>query len=130
MCAFRSNRHSIALVPMLIALSGFGCVSWHVETVSPESLLANRKPTTVRVRRGDGSRIVVQEARVRADTLTGIVSGGVDNQMVTVPLTNIRQIETPRSNGEGTSLLVGGVVVTVAVAIWFVTQLMALSNQN
>ncbi len=117
MCAFRSNRHSIAVVPMLIALSGVGCVSWHVETGSPESLLANRKPTTVRVRRDDGSRIVLLEARVRADTLTGIVSGTVDNQMVTVPLTNVSQIETPHTN---VTLAVGvilGLVLIVVAAI-------------
>lgn len=120
MRTFKSaRRHPIVVPAILMTLSVLGCQTWHVETVSPESLLANRKPLTVRVLRTSGSKVVVDQAAIRADTLVGIVSGSYDNREIRIPMADVRQIESRHTNEAGTFLLVLtlGVIVIAAIEI-------------
>jgi hypothetical protein len=78
---------------LLILLSGTACQGWHTARVAPESLLATRGPTTLRITTTADSQIVVDKPAIRGDTLVGTAQGK-DSQEVRVPLKDIRTVAT------------------------------------
>lgn len=107
---------------LLLTLTGSGCQTWRVEPVRPESLLAIRRPTLVRVTRSDGSRVVLEDPALRPDTLRGIASSQDADLEVDIPLADVRQLETRhfsvgRTVGLGVGLVAAAFATIVAVFI-------------
>ena len=107
-------RRPIAYLLLLAYLPA--CMSWQVERgISPEHMIADQRPDTIRVTRLDDSRIVLVQPRiVPGDSVNAIHNG----YRARLALSDITQIETKRFNA-GTT--VGGAVVisvvTVAIAL-------------
>ena len=107
MHTFRSARpQPIVVAVILMSLSGLGCQTWHVESISPESLFT-RHPARLRVVKTDSSNTVLEHPVLHADTLSGMVS---DDQWANIPLANVRQLETARANPGGTLAFLFGLV--------------------
>ncbi len=110
------RRRTVTLLLML--LYGTACQAWHVQPVAPESLLAPRRPATLRVTRTDGSHLVLEHAIVRAGTLLGTVSAHGLQQEIRIPLTDVRQVETRGfSAGRTVELGLAGLFVALVVAV-------------
>ncbi|HSE28870.1 MAG TPA: hypothetical protein VLA95_11635 [Gemmatimonadales bacterium] len=93
------------LLVVLLFLTG-ACTSWHVETMPPAELVAERKPEQVRVRLVDRSRLVLFTPAVLGDSLVGTVDGG----RRTVALAEVNEIAVRRGNALGTVGFVGALV--------------------
>ncbi len=90
----RVVRRPCAASLLVLILTSSGCQAWRVEPVRPESLLAARKQAIVRLTRSDGSRVVLEDPALRPDTITGIASSQGDDLEVSIPLADVRQVET------------------------------------
>ena len=120
----RVLRRPCVATLLLLILTGSGCQAWRVEPVRPESLLATRNLSFVRVTRSDGSKVVLEDPALRPDTLSGIASSqGADVEM-SIPLADVRQVETRHfSAGRTVGLGVGLVAAAFAtILVAFITS--------
>lgn len=90
------------------------CQSWRTETVTPQAVIEAKHPDQVRVVRGDGTKQVLHQPAVVADTLRGTA------REPAVSLSDVQAVET-RHGDTGKSLLlgvaiVGGVLTAVVLA--------------
>jgi hypothetical protein len=106
--------------PVVLLLVTGACTSWHVETMPPAELVAERKPEQVRVRLIDRSRFVLYTPAVLGDSLVGTVDGG----RRTVSLAEVNEIAVRRGNTLGT---VGFVSALVAASLATVFILLIIS---
>jgi hypothetical protein len=101
-------------------LQATGCLSWKRQTVSPDQVLA-RNPTQVRVRLGNGGRLVVAQPTIIGDSLIGARAGTVPPNAapprLAVALADIQSLEVQRVNGGKTALLIAGLGITALVVI-------------
>jgi hypothetical protein len=105
-------RRLSALV--LLALYSSGCMSWRSEPVSPAQLIAGQKPDVVRITRTDSSRVVIRSPSVQGDTLYGQLDSaqsGNPAARVGIPLAEVGEIATRRSDPTKTTLLGVGIAV-------------------
>jgi hypothetical protein len=109
MLALRIVR-SVSLVVMVVM--GAACTEWHVESVSPQQLIA-AQPSKVRVTLTRGNQLVVRHPSIVADTLVGI---GADPP-IRVPLSQVQGIATRQVNAGRTRLLIGGIATATAVVV-------------
>lgn len=92
-----------------------GCVTWQ-----PEADLGNAADgepwSRVRVTRGDGTRLVLGQAVVRADSIVGFeeIPGFEEAVRGGVPLSDVQTLEVRRTNG----LLVVGIVFAALVIVY------------
>jgi hypothetical protein len=120
-------RRPTALV--LLGLQILACTSWKTPAVSPQELVAGETPKAVRVTRSDGSQVVVIRPRVTGDNLTGQRPGRTDashpaQEVVVVPLSDIRSVAVRRGDTGRTVLLIVGLGLTAAAA----TLLVAIAS--
>ena len=102
---------TVHLVPtMSLLIAGAACTEWHVESVSPQQLIATH-PSQLRVTLTKGNHLVIPNPGLVADTLVGI---GADAPMH-VPLSLVKETATRRVSAVKTGLLVGGLVAAVLV---------------
>ena len=104
-------------------LSGMGCYTWRVESLTPEAVLAAGQPTEVRVTRTDGSMIVVRDPVLRADSLTGAISRHGTREDARIPLADVHQIATRQFSAGKTIGLVVGLAAGIYggyVAVWLI----------
>jgi hypothetical protein len=78
-----------------------------VQSVSPSALVTGLHPSSVRVRRQDGARLVVRQPAVRGDSVVSQVAGDSSG----VPLGDISAIELRQLD----LLATGGLVALIAV---------------
>ena len=109
------------LLVVLLLLTG-ACTSWHVETMPPAELVAERKPDRVRVRLVDRSRIVLFTPAVLGDSLVGTLDGG----RRTVSLAEVNEIAVRRGNTLGTIGFVGA-LVAASLATVFVLLIVSMN---
>jgi hypothetical protein len=86
-------------------------------TMSPVQLVTGTHPTTVRVSRSDGARLVLGSPRIGSDSLLGTTKGGPAG----VRLADVTQVEVRHADGLKTAGLVIGVAavtVVVGLALW------------
>ena len=117
----RIARRGWAALLLVITVSGVGCQAWHVQDIAPESLLATQ-PRIIRVTRTDGSRVLLEDPVLRSDTVSGLVADRREGQQqVSIPIADVRQVETPRFSVERTvGLFAGlGALVLATIAITF-----------
>jgi hypothetical protein len=112
------RRHQIALPLALLLWTVPACTAWHVEEgISPQQLIATKKPAVVRVTLADRSQLVLHEPTIAAgDTLVGIINGAHSS----VAASDVRQIAVRAvSSGKtaGAVLGVGALAALVALGI-------------
>ncbi len=112
-------------------LASAACTSWHLETVSPQTLIAAKHPSRVRVTLAGGERLVIRDPRVVADSLLGMdVTGERKGLFVApllaregrrtpigLPLAMVRGIATRRVSALKTGLYVGSALAVSLGAI-------------
>jgi hypothetical protein len=117
----RRVHRPCAAILLLVGLANAGCVAWHTEDLSPASLIATAHPQQVRVTHRDGSQTFLDHPVLRGDTLTGTVMGESIPRQAAIPLTDVRQLATPRPSAGRTiefSLgLIAGTAATMVVLL-------------
>ena len=98
-----------------------GCYSWRTEQVAPAQAIAGRRPEQVRITEPGGKTVVVLGPTVAGDTLRG--QSKLTGYPVAIPLAEVLQLETRRSNQASSGLVVaaigvGAVGIGVAAVCW------------
>ena len=120
------------------------CTSWQVVSVTPEQLIADQHPRTIRVERTDGKKLVIEHPEVTGDSIIGMVTSGARQTVTTghmpsmseqsapvsvarrgIPLSEVHRVAT-RHTDAGKSVLAGlgitavtlVIVAAVALATW------------
>jgi len=106
-------KHSIRLFPLVLV----ACTSWHVESISPEQVIA-KHPPQVRVTMAAGGQVVIRNPRIVADSVVGVSSQSPGRTPIGAPLSLVRGVATRRVSALKTGALGAGILaVTVAVLI-------------
>jgi hypothetical protein len=103
-----SHRRSVAV--LLLAMLCGGCVSWQATTASPRQAVEDDPLTPVRLTRTNGATVVLDDPKIRGDSLKSETSG---RDSLSVAYSDITQIEVRRLHwvrGFLLFLLVGGPV--------------------
>ena len=125
--------HMARTVPIVaLLILAIGCTTWHMESVSPQEVLADRDPSRVRVTLVSGERLVIGNPRVVADTLVGIDVTGERKGLlwwgtlweregsrtpVGIPLCRVHGVATRRFSALRTGLYVGSALAVSLGAI-------------
>ena len=91
---------------VLLAAHLSACYSWRSEQVAPAQAIAGRQPEQVRITEPGGKTVVVLGPTVAGDTLRG--QSKLTGYPVAIPLAEVLQLETRRSNGTSSALVVAG----------------------
>jgi len=110
----RGRSRLTALVLLLVYLPA--CHSWRTETVAPQVVIEAKHPDQIRIVRADGTKQVVHQPAVVADTLRGTPGEPV------IPMSDVRAVETRRVSGGRTMLLVVGGGLGAALFVCALTQ--------
>ena len=115
MRAGRALRVAPVGAALLILLGG--CKSWHPVSMTPEALIADERPSSIRVQDADGLTKTLQNPLVVGDSIvTGAQSSGVafPPPRDGVLRRDVRGVEVARFNPQRTAIFV---VAAVAIAI-------------
>ena len=104
----RSRRFVAILLLALLA----GCHSWQLATVSPESVVSEARPVSVRLTRADGEIVRIDNPIVRNDSIVSVERSQAG--VVGVPTRDINSLEVRRFHAGKT---IGFVVATVGIAL-------------
>jgi hypothetical protein len=87
------------------------CYSWHTEPVTPRVLCLTAHPARIRVVHQDGMRHELHRPAVVGDVIVGNTLAGTE---VSIPLADIRAVETRRRDAGRTVLLMTGLAAGAA----------------
>jgi len=107
------TRRFIAALLMVLLTA---CHSWRPTTVSPQGLIAEDEPSSVRVTLTDGETVIVRNPTMRNDSIVGATDADVGVASQDVRLLEVRHF----SVGKTVGLVLGiaaGVVAVAAVAL-------------
>lgn len=107
------TRRFIAALLMVLLTA---CHSWRPTTVSPQGLIAEDEPSSVRVTLTDGETVTVRNPTMRNDSIVGATDADVGVASQDVRLLEVRHF----SVGKTVGLVLGiaaGVVAVAAVAL-------------
>ena len=91
------------IATLLLAVHLTGCNSWHTPTISPAEVIADEKPSEVRVTLKDGTRLTLDDPTIRGDSIGTVAA-----------LSDVRTIEVRRfSIGKTVGLVLGAPVVGI-----------------
>jgi hypothetical protein len=79
----------VVLVAMMVLVTG--CNQWEVQAGAPAAIVAEKKPSEIRVQRADSSRLVIVRPLVVGDSIRGR-SGAI-------ALAEVVSVEVPSANG-------------------------------
>ena len=102
----RFARTSVVLLLVLLA----GCRTWRTVEMAPGPAILETRSETVRLRRSDGTRVMVSQPQVRADSIVGF--DGFD--IVGAPLADVSAVEVQDWSGPRT---VGFVVAQASIVL-------------
>jgi hypothetical protein len=106
------------LVFFLVALAGLGgCTSWRAQARSPQLVLPEKHPPSVKLELQDGSRMVVTSPRVEAEDLVGFGKPG--GERVRLNLSQIRTLWIRELDKKKTGILAGTLAVVGTIAFIF-----------
>lgn len=97
--------HRILATLLLMALT-FGCHTWQVQPVSPQTVMQQR-PTSVQVRQSDGTRFILAQPELAGDTLSGFRAGAGTR----IPLDKVDLIALRKFSTGKTALLIASIPV-------------------
>ena len=113
---------SSILLPVYLS----SCTSWQVQSVSPEQVVTEDQPSTIRVTLTDSSELEMEQPRIVGDTLRGLVkgkpfSGTVKDEISLIErdvlLADIATVRVKKTNATTSILLGVGIVAVVGVVI-------------
>lgn len=100
---------------LMLVLTLAGCAGWHSESVGPRELLqGEKKVTAVRVTRSNNDKVELYDPVLVGDSIRGTPTERAI-QRITVPLDDIRQIESRRASVGRTALVILGVAGAVGL---------------
>ena len=102
-----ARRFIAALLLVLLT----ACHSWQLTTVSPQQLIPEEQPSSVRATLTSGEVIVVENPTMRNDSIVGVTDADVGVSSRDVSLFEVRRFSVGKTFG-----LVAGLVVLVAGA--------------
>lgn len=108
-------RRACAVTLLVVSLGNAGCYAWHTEPLGPQAVLETLKPKQLRVTRSDSSQTVLEEPEIRADSLVGFTDD--DTTETRIPLSNVREVATPRFSAGRTFVLLGGLAGAAYAAL-------------
>lgn len=104
-----------ALVMMVLAISASGCMGWRTESVPPQELLrGGHEIPAVRVTRQDNAKVELFDPVLVGDSIRGTPTERAI-QRITIPLSDVRQIQSRRTSMGKTLLMVLAIGGAVAV---------------
>ena len=92
------------LLPLLV-----GCQTWHPTTLSPQAVLSEETPSSMRVTRSDGEVVTIKNPAMRNDSIVSLEEGLVE--VVGVHTIDVNSLEVRRFNASRTLLFVAGAAV-------------------
>lgn len=101
-----SLRRAVAVLLFVFQLAG--CTTWHVETLPPAEVIAQRHPDRLRVEGADGKRQMFYGPEVQGDSLRGREWPASTGSRA-VPLDRVRSVSTSRVSAGRTIGLVLGI---------------------
>jgi len=110
-----SLRRPVAALLLVLQLAG--CTTWHVETLPPAEVIAQRHPDRLRVEGADGKRQMFYGPEVQGDSLRGR-EWPASTGSRSVPLDRVRSVSTSRVSAGRTIGLVLGVPATVVLGLF------------
>ena len=106
---------------LLAAMALNGCSRWQVQQVTPQQLISDRSPRSVRIRQHSGPLVVLREPFLRGDTILGR-SGRSERA---VSLIDVHEVSIRRTDPVKTT---GLVVLIVAPIALFVGAMVTMAN--
>ena len=88
------TRSVLRALVLIVALST-ACHGWHVESATPQAVIATHHPSTLRITLDAGIEHVVQDPVIKGDTLVGF-NPHANVQTVRIALTDVRLVSTRR----------------------------------
>ncbi len=116
------------MIVLLTAASGAGCQVWH--TQPPAQMTASRQTSTLRVTRHDGSEVILEQPKIRGDTIFGIVRSYQSAGEARIPLNDVRDVATRRFSVWRTATVVTGVATGFIAAAYIAAVKQCLSSQR
>lgn len=114
-------RGLVALV--LLASGAAACTRWEVQRLSPQQVVAEMKPTRMRVTRSDSTRLLVVQPQVVGDSLLGTVPRGA----YSMPLSDVAGVAVRKGDAGGTIMLLV-VIGAAGVAAGLVAMKIAMGS--
>ena len=106
-------------VPALLGVTLTGCKTWQPTTASPEALMADGRPSVVRVTRGDGEQTTLKNPILVNDSLIATVTPRpgalVPPPRIGVPTDDVAEIEVGHFSA-ARSVALAGVIAAVSIA--------------
>jgi len=102
--------HRLIASILLGATALTACTSWHLQAVSPEQVVTTQHPSSVRVQRMDGSRVVMNSPRISTDSLVGTLAdnsllGTYGPRPIGLPLADVDQLAVRHGDATKTTVL-------------------------
>jgi hypothetical protein len=101
---------------LLFVLQLAGCTTWHVETLPPAEVIAQRHPDQLRVEGMDGRRIMFFGPQVTGDSLLGRARADSTGSRAAA-LADVRSVSTSRFNAGRTVRLGLGVPAAAVLGL-------------
>ncbi len=102
-----TSRRTLALI--LAATLTMGCTSWRQAVGNRDALLA-KSPDRIRVELDRGDPVVLHNPTITGAELAGYLRAGDEASRTTIPVRNVRFVETRQYDKTRTGLLVGAVL--------------------
>lgn len=104
------------VVAILVLMSFLaGCSSWRLYRITPQQLFSARHPKQIRVMSGNAF-IVLHDPHISGDSLRGFDPQALAPRAVA--LADVRSLEAWQADGEKTTLLVVGIVGSLALLVF------------
>ena len=98
----RSYGRALAF-SLLLSLLG-ACTTWQVQEVTPQALLATKKPETIQLTLLDSTRVELSWPHLTGDTIIGARQGRLEQ----VPVADVLAVAVQEGNGLGTFVALAG----------------------
>lgn len=106
------TRRLLLLLPFVLS----ACASWHLQSVTPDSVFAQR-PKTVRLAFNDNRKLIVDRPILQNDTIIGRTRVYSEYSETRIPLNQVQGIETMQNDRRGTLFLAGALALVFGLAI-------------
>ena len=111
-----------AIVLLLTTCVGMACHTWRTESLAPQAVLAAYQPTQLLVVLSDGSRIVLADPVLHADTLSGTNTQTSQREPIHILFADVRQVATrhfsaSKTIGLGLGVAAGGLAVLAVIYV-------------
>lgn len=93
------------------------CTKWHVDSLPPERVIAEKHPPKVKVVLFNEYTQVLESPPLRRDTLVGLERRGSVSRDRAIPLREVKSLASRRFSVVATTVLVGGIT-----AAWILSR--------